>query len=621
MMRAALALLFCFGVAAAAPAEDSASVLAMAKAASGGSRWDSARSWRGEGVLAAGGLSGQIRMTVDLVSGRSADNYTLGPVDGADGFDGTHAWERDPGGEVAALDAAEAVRRARSQAWLDAHAYWYPARRAARLDTAQVREVAGKRYAVIVATPQDGAPLTLWFSLDSHLLARVEQRQGQDTTTTVFDDYRDVDGLRLPFHWVADKTDAAGRTDPRRRTEVRLQTIELNVAVADADFAMPAMTATARIADAGGVTEVPFELINNHIYANGSIDGKPARFIVDTGGVNLLTPAAAARFGIKGEGKLAAGGVGSKRVDLALAHARKVTLGKVELDRPVFYILDLGRLAAVEGAAIDGLVGYEMFRRFGVRIDYARRRLTISEPDRFTPPDRATVVTFQLDDRIPIVSASLDGTPIRISIDTGSRASLTVHSPYVREHGLLARYHATADSVTGWGVGGPQRGYPVRLGTLQLGGLRIDGIAADLFAGDKGAFADPDLGGNLGGGALRRFTVAFDYANRKMYLAPNASFAAPDAFDRSGLWLLADGNALKVTDVAAGSAAAHAGLRVDDRIVAIGGTAVAQRTLSDWRALLRESPAGTRVAVRLRRAGKDASAEMTLADRIPAKFP
>src|SRR5262245_2168348 len=45
--------------------------------------------------------------------------------------------------------------------------------------------------------------------------------------------------------------------------------------------------------------------------------------------------------------------------------------------------------------------------------------------------------------------------------------------------------------------------------------------------------ADPDLSGNLGGGA-RRFTVTFDYNAKKMYLVPNQDLARPDPFDRSG---------------------------------------------------------------------------------------
>jgi hypothetical protein len=82
-------------------------------------------------------------------------------------------------------------------------------------------------------------------------------------------------------------------------------------------------------------------------------------------------------------------------------------------------------------------------------------------------------------------------------------------------------------------------GSAIRRGIRECGGLgelRIDGIVGDLFTGNKSSFANPDLSASLGGGVLNRFTVAFDYVAKRMYLAPNANFGKPDAFDRSGLW-------------------------------------------------------------------------------------
>ena len=605
---------------ASAMGEDATGVLERFRTVSGGERWNEAHSWHGEGTIRSGGLNGEYAVSVDLLTGRSVDTYRLGPLDGADGYDGRTAWSRDPGGEAAALDAPEAVRHARSQAWLDAHAYWYPQRTPATYSAVEVKEAAGRRYAVVVASPREGDPVTLWFAADSGLLAQVQQRQGQDTATTLFDDYRDVDGVRMPFHCVIDMTDAAGRTDSRRRVEIQLERITLNVALADSDFAQPALTATARIDDPGGITRLPFELLNNHIYALGTLDGQPARFMVDTGGFNLLTPAAAKKFGLHSEGRLPAAGVGEERGEFAAARAHEVRLGAAAMSSPVFYVTDLGQLQDVEGTALDGLVGYEMFRRFGTQIDYGQRQLTISDPAKFTPPAGATAVSFDLADSVPIVNATIDGLPARISIDTGSRSALTLHSPFVRAHDLVAKYRAGPETVIGWGVGGAVRGRPVRLGTLQLGDLGIQGIAGELFTGDKGSFANPDLAGNLGGGALNRFTVAFDYANKKMYLAPNAHFGRADTFDRSGLWLLADGDALRVADVAAGSAAALAGLRNGDRILAIGDADIARFNLSAWRVRLRDLPAGYTLDVRFRRDGAEQSATLRLADRIPASY-
>ncbi|NCT68802.1 MAG: PDZ domain-containing protein [Rhodanobacteraceae bacterium] len=606
--------------AAAATADEAAALIARDKAASGGARWDAVKTLETSGTLHAGGLDGTFRAVQDLAGARSVTEYRLGPVEGADGYDGTHGWSRDPGGEVATLDAPEAKRRARSQAWLDARGYWYPARLPARYGKVEAREVDGRRYAVVEATPEGGEPLTLWFDAATHRLARVVQAQGQDTATTTFDDWRETDGFTLPFHSVTALTDTAGRTDPRRRTELRIERVTPNVAVADADFAVPEMAATAHIDAAGGVTKIPFELVNNHIYVDGTIDGKPARFLVDTGGVNLLTPTAAKKFGLAAEGKLAARGVGEQEVDLALAHAKEVRVGGAVLAKPVFYVIDLGELPAVEGVEADGLVGYEMFRRFGVTIDYAGHVLTLTEPAKFAPPAGARALPFEQAERIPVVTGTLDGLPIRASIDTGSRASLTLHSPFVREHGLVAKYGADTESVVGWGVGGPNRGRPARFGRLTLGDLAIDGVAGDLYTGDKGSFASPDLSANLGGGVLKRFTVSFDYGKKTMYLAPNAAFGAPDVFDRSGLWLLGAGDALKVADVAAGSAAAKAGLKVDDRLTAIGGEKIATRTLADWRQRLRELPAGTKLVVEYQRAGQPGRAELVLAERIAPRW-
>ncbi|HEX5123026.1 MAG TPA: aspartyl protease family protein, partial [Rhodanobacteraceae bacterium] len=470
-------------------AEDAAALFARFKAASGGAAWDKATSLHIKGTMATGGLSGDIAAVQDLVRGRSVATYKLGGVEGADGYDGTTGWSVGPGGEVTALDAPEAKRRAVTQAWLNANGYWYPERMQATYGPVDAKTADGKTFRVVEATPVGGDPVGLWFDPTSGLLARVVQREAQDTSTSVYEDYRDVGGVRMAYHYVTDRTDAAGRTDPRARVDIHYTDVALNGAIADADFAMPEMAATARIADASGVTKIHFDLVNNHIYADGTIDGKKARFLVDTGGSNVLTPAAAQKFGIKGEGDLPGRGVGEQSVKAQLAHVGEVTLGGASLAKPVFVILDLGNLTSVEGVDFDGLVGFEMFRRFGVTIDYAGHVLTLADPNKFVPPAGAAVVPFELSDTTPLVAGTLDGEAIRVSVDTGSRSSLSMHSPFVRAHDLVARYHAAPEAVVGWGVGGPSRGRPARFGTLKLGDQEIRGVAGDLYTGDKGAFS------------------------------------------------------------------------------------------------------------------------------------
>jgi hypothetical protein len=603
--------------AASTPTPDApAQVLARFKAATGGDRWDPVRSIESQGTAEVGGLRGPIETLQDARTGRSVSRFQIGPLTGAEGFDGNTSWEKSAGGEVTSLDSPDVRKRARTQAWLNAMAYWYPERGKAVFGALRTEQSEGKTLRLFEATPEGGRPITLGFD-EAGLLVRTTEREQADTVITVYGDYREVSGVLLPFSVVTDRTDAVGKPEPRLRQELHLERVTLDVPVADGDFRMPAMAAGARITDPSGSTTIPIELENNHIYADALVDGKKVRVIVDTGGLNLLTPASAKRLGITAEGKLAASGVGEERADLALAHGREVRLGGAVLENPVFYVIDLGPLPAAEGTEIDGLVGFEMFRRFRVTIDYAAKTLTLADPARFTPPAGAHVVPFDLADRIPIVSGTLDGLPVRITVDTGSRSSLTLHGPFVKQHGLVERYGAAPETVVGWGVGGPSRGRPARLGTLMLGDVAVNGIAGDLFTGTKGSFANPDHSGNLGGGVLRRFTVAFDYDAKKMYLAPNQDFGRPDEFDRSGLFLFEDGGALRVMSVASGSAGERAGLAVDDRIESVDGEPARSRRLSQWRARLRELPPGTSLNLQVRRGQTVRAARLVLADVIP----
>lgn len=604
-----------------AVAQDPAAVLAQAKASSGGSHWEAAHGLQAEGEKSVGGLTGPWRLTQDLRTGLHVESSRLGVFDLAHGYDGEHAWRQDHGGEIGLLDGPAPRRHARTQAWLAARAYWHAARMSDRYAAVRQQLLDGRRYDIVVATPEDADPVELWFETRSGLLARVVTPAVLGTTVAVLDDYQEVDGLRLPHRIITDSVDNAGHSDPRLRSEVRVRRYRLNAPLADQAFAPPPMPRDAYIDNTDGLTRIPFDLVNNHVYVDAEVDGKPARFLVDTGAVNLLTPAAAKRLGISAAGKLSVQGAGDQAVELGLARGSRLQVGDAVLPRPVFYVLDLGQQPNSMGVHYDGFIGYETFRRFVTTFDYAARVLSFTLPSRYQPPVDSVALAFEQDDRAPVLPGVLDGIPLRLWVDSGSRGSLSLNSPFVRTHGLLEKYRAGSEAVLGWGIGGPARSQPARLGVLNLGGIEIEGLAGDLSTTDKGALAIAEYGAILGGGILRRFTVHLDYDAKRMYLVPNAENATREPFDRSGLWLQAAGDVLLVADVAAGSAAERAKLRQDDRIVSIGDKPVADRSLSQWRDMLRELPAGTRVAVGYLRHGRRADAELVLADRIPQRWP
>jgi Aspartyl protease/PDZ domain len=595
---------------AAGPGQAAQAALARFKQATGGAAWDAVQTLHTTGTLETGGLTGSFESFEDLPTGRQASSFHLGPISGSSGFDGASGWSRDQSGSVHVTDAPQARAATLSEVHRAARAYWNPERMPAEIRLDRTVEEGGRRFEVVHVTPAGGRLYEMWIDTNSGLLDRVVEQGDNDVTTTFYGDYRRAGGLVLP-HEIR-----ASTGNPAHDNRIAVAQARVGAAEPTQRYARPASAiADVELAGHGDTAELPFELYNHHIYVQARLNGKdPVRLLVDTGGVNLLTPAAATALGIEFQGAMEARGAGAESVNMALAQVDSLTLGDATLRDQVFYVIDLGRLEDVEGVPFAGLVGFEVFKRFAVTIDYADRRLTLVRPERFEYHGQGTAVPFVFQHRIPQVEGTLDGIPGAFTIDTGSRASLTLHAPFVAEHGLLARYAPTVEAMAGWGVGGPVRSHRARAGELALGDVKVPGVAMDLFTGDRGAFAAQHVAGNIGGGVLARFTVTFDYAHQRMYLEKNRFFDQPDTHDRSGLWINRGGNAFTVEDVVPGSPAAQAGVRVGDHITAVDGQAPAALSLADTRARWRSAAPGTRVRLRIENAQGGREVDVVLRD-------
>jgi predicted aspartyl protease len=616
---AALALVAACGGRAPSPAapppaagDDVARTLARHYQESGGGNWSRLAVLDQRLGVALASMTGEMTLLSDLRDGRTRSHLVIGPVTSGEGFDGQVHWRLDAGGELVVEDSPQALALGKTSAWITRGGY-FPSATGATYRWLGVRDEAGHRYAVVEAVPEGGVRVELWFDDQSGLLARTSLVQGLDTVVTRLEDYRPVEGgVRLPFRVTIDSG------DPRNLVTLQVKTTRLVASAAPDAFDRPASRAD-HLAFAGGAreTQVPFELHNNHIYIRAAVNGQEVRMLVDTGGLNILTEAAAKRLGLATSGAMAGRGAGEKQVDVGFSRAGSLEVGALKVRDPLFYIFNFDELLTIEDVRFDGLVGFELFHRFIVRIDYAAGVLHLIEPAAFTPPAGATAVPFVLEGRVPLVEGQIDGVAARFTIDTGSRASLTAASPFVAKHGLLARYKPRFETITGWGVGGPVRSHLVRFAEIKIGGASVRQVVGDLYTGEHGAFADPRSDANLGGGILRRFTVTFDYGKRRMYLEPNARLAEREVYDRSGLFLIRKGDAIEVAAVAAGSPAQKAGVRAKDLVREIDGIPVAARPLYDWRSHLRDRPAGTRVVLTVEQAGQRRALAFALAELVP----
>jgi len=588
-----------------------AALLARFKEVTGGPAWDRLRTLHTRGKVETGGLAGTFETWEELGTGRGTSRFQLGPLSGAEGFDGVAPWAQDPSGEVTIQRGEEALEAARNEAYRTTLAWWYPERWPAALRALGERREGRHHFSVVEITPRGGRPFELWMDLASGLPDRAVERGGVETVTTWLADWRTVETapsgsppVRLPFF--------ARTSNGERKYDVvaRAEAVDVDPPLAGDAFAPPSRRADdfALEGDAGSV-EMPITLRSNHVYVDVELGGRsgaklgPLPMLFDSGGFNVVTPEVASRLGLATEGALQARGVGEGSEELALTHVAEVRLAGATLRDQVFYVMALDGLTAVEGVTVAGVLGFEVLQRFVVEVDYARRRLTLTLPERFDPAAAGTPVPFVFAGHIPAVDGSVDGIAGRFTIDTGSRSALSLHRPFVEAHHLLERYHPEVEALTGWGVGGPVHAAVTRAGKLTLGAVEVPLPVTELVSSEKGALADRYLAGNVGGGVLRRFRVTFDYRRERLYLAPGGD-AGADVFDRAGLWLVEHGEELVVEDTIPGGPAAAAGVMPGDRVEALDGVAVGELGPTNVVARLRHDPPGTSVRLRVR--GSDA---------------
>ena len=596
--------------AVAAHAAGPQEVLAQAKAASGGAAWDAVRTLHAKVRVETGGLTGSAESWDDVRTGRHVDSFQIGPYNGTEGYDGERRWSRDSTGDVTLSDSGDAREGAANEAYRRSLSYWYPDRRQAAIADEGERREGERTFRVLRITPEGGRPYEMWLDAATSLLDRTVEKGAAETRTTLFSDYRDVQGLKLPFRALSTNGD-------RQYDQVLIyERYEINPEIEAARFTVPQAKAD-DFSIAGGATSltVPFELINNHIYLEARIEGKPVRILLDTGGANVLTPAAAQALGLKAEGEFQARGTGEKSESFGLARVQEVRVGDATVRDQVFFVLPLAQLDAVEGVDFAGLLGFEFFRRFAVRIDYAGRRLTLTLPDAFREPAGATRVAFTLDETTPQVEGKIDGIPGRFTIDTGSRSSLSLHRPFAEKHGYFEKPAAKIEALTGWGVGGGGRGLVMRGGLLELGDVRVPAPVTTIALQQRGAYTDPYLAGNIGGGVLRRFTVTFDYRKQQIWFEPNESHGQADIWDRSGLWLNRTRDGYRIEDVVEGSPADQAGLQVGDEVLAVDGRQATELSLAEAREILKRAP-GTRVRLRVRSGEAAREVELMLEEMV-----
>jgi hypothetical protein len=332
----------------------------------------------------------------------------------------------------------------------------------------------------------------------------------------------------------------------------------------------------------------------------------PIDTIFDTGGVNIVSARLAQQLGLKVETPPVQMGAIGGATTAHFAHVDSLAIGDLVVRDQSFYVLDL----PPGSNAPELVVGWELMRRFAVRVDFKHEQLTFFDGTHFhyTGSGAAVPLLLNKNGNGAEVRAIADGIPAILTVDTGNQIGLFLTSRIVNEQHLITKLGARYKGYNGKGYGGDSsEAWFARLHTFRLGDLDIADPVVRLQAQFDGMYTDD---GNFGQNILRRFTVTLDCMRGVMYLEKTAGWDKREVFNRAGLVLDPVDGGDNVMTVLPNSPGELSGLKTGDRIVSING----EKPADDPNDPAFTQPVGTVLHLKVQRNGVTKMVEVVLKD-------
>ncbi|MGV8877954.1 MAG: aspartyl protease family protein [Sphingobacteriaceae bacterium] len=374
---------------------------------------------------------------------------------------------------------------------------------------------------------------------------------------------------------------------------------------------------------------VHFRLVRNLIVVKLYINNYgPYNFVMDTGvGVFLITdPNLSDSLDIKDKRIIKIAGLGAAEpIEAAITPSVSVNISGIIAKSVAAAILrqDLLGLSNYAGIPIHGLIGYEFFSSFPVKLKFLDSTLTAYKPKKKSAVLRnGFKMPITIEDHKPYLHAKItfiNDTILnaKLMVDIGAGHALLLEN---RGHLPTGSGQKFVPANLGIGLSGPINGSIGRIPAIEIGKYKLTNVITSFPDDDElqAFFKTVKRDGNLGLGILKKFTVLFDYAEQTMYLRPNYTFSEPIEHDMSGMEYYADGedlNHIIISRVEPGSAAEDAGLEKEDEITSINFTPVDKMTLQEIDNMFR-SKNGRGIILEFYRDKKYVSVILTLKNRI-----
>jgi hypothetical protein len=288
--------------------------------------------------------------------------------------------------------------------------------------------------------------------------------------------------------------------------------------------------------------------------------------------------------------------------------------GLVANNQEVQMIIDENfQISHMLGMPVHGLIGFNLFKDYIVKIDYISEKITLFRPEYYKYRDRKKDIILPLHFegnkpfvRTNIVMEDYTEVPVKLLVDTGASDALWL-SENSDERIKLPVNHV--ETFLGRGLSGDLFGKKGRIDGIWVGPLVL---SKPIVAFPNSELIDQlitsnDRNGTIGAEILRRFIVTIDYRNKRLTLHPTSELKDEFNYNMSGMEVTNPMPGLPIftiNNIRANSPAYYAGLKENDQILSINSSHHQSIDLNDINLLL-QSKENKKIKLRVLRGGEE----------------
>jgi hypothetical protein len=370
------------------------------------------------------------------------------------------------------------------------------------------------------------------------------------------------------------------------------------------------------------VATIKLELYNHQVWLKAGLTGTKTdtlNFLFDSGAGTALLDSTVACQIFKDDkfGEIIGTGAGGS-TRMQVLDNQSIYLGDVKIDSVKLLVNNLGNLSATIGRKLDGIIGFDLLKKYVTRIDLDQQTLTLYRDIQDLKAEKGQPLAFEYSPEInflPRIKCSFTTLAGRtysgwFLLDSGAGLTTLLNTPFVNTNKLLTTTGKTLQLKT-MGMTNASERYLARIKDFSFGSYVFKDVPASLSQTTSGVNAMDGYLGLLGNEFLFRFNMTFDYNHDAIYLQPNKYYVTPFDFPLCGFAVKLENGKVYVSSIAPDAPEKVQGLRSGDEIVSVNGKN--DLNIAEIRELLRHPG---KIIVKVRQANAEKTFDIPLYPRI-----